>query len=103
MKNLFAIACTALVLMSGTELRADQKITLDVCKADYEAMLAEAERNREQSVSQLEFELRSTSDPDVAGDLNQQLEQTWELEEMFRNLAATAYRDCVKYVNSGGS
>ena len=93
----------ALVLFSATETRADQKITLDVCKADYEAMLAEAEGNRKQAVAQLEFELRSTTDPDAAGDLNQQLEQAWELEEMFRNLAATGYRDCVKYVNSGGS
>ncbi len=102
MKNVL-IACAALVLVSATETRADQKITLDVCKADYEAMLSEAERNREQAVAQLEFELRSTTDQDAAGDLNQQLEQAWELEEMFRNLAATAYRDCTKYVNAGGS
>ncbi len=82
---------------------ASAEITEAVCKADYNAMIAETEQNREASLAELNASLRLTNNEDAAGSINNQINQTWEMEEQFRNHAATAFRDCVKYVKSGGS
>ncbi len=82
---------------------ASAQVTKAVCETDFAAMIDEAERNRESSLAELNAALRLTSDEDAAGSINQQINQTWEMEEAFRKHAATAYRDCMNYVKSGGS
>lgn len=82
---------------------AEARITAFECKADYEAMIAEIERNRDSSLAELNQQLRFTSDDDTANDLNRQIEQTYHLEETFRGTAAIQYRDCMKYAAGGGS
>ncbi len=82
---------------------ASAAITEATCETDYNAMLAETEQNREASLAELNAALRLTNDEDAAGSINNQINQTWEMEERFRGHAATAFRDCMKYVKSGGS
>tara|TARA_R110000787_G_scaffold19874_17_gene59218 strand:- start:5138 stop:5443 length:306 start_codon:yes stop_codon:yes gene_type:complete len=79
------------------------ELTHETCDADYAAMVKAAEENRARSIAELEAALRLTSNEDAAGDLAQQIERTWELEESFLKHASNFYRDCVKHVESGGS
>jgi hypothetical protein len=78
-------------------------VTEATCKADYNAMIEATEQNREASLAELNASLRLTNDEDAAGSINNQINQTWEMEEQFRNHAATAFRDCMNYVKSVGS
>lgn len=73
------------------------------CEADYNAMLAEAERNRQKSIVEIENALGRTTDDETAGKLQRELEHTYEIEESFRNMASVGYRDCISYVKSKGS
>ncbi len=82
---------------------ADARITVAECKADYEAMVAEIERNRERSLAELNQQLRFASNDDTINALNHQIEQTYHIEETFLGTAATTYRDCMKYAQGGGS
>lgn len=82
---------------------ADARVTAAECKADYDAMVAEIERNRERSLAELNQQLRFTADDDTANALNHQIEQTYHLEETFLGTAAITYRDCMKYAEGGGS
>lgn len=93
----------ALGLLTWAPTSATANITEATCKADYDAMISETERNREASLTELNAALRLTNDEDAAGSINNQINQTWEMEERFRGHAATAFRDCMKYVKSGGS
>lgn len=63
-------------------------------------MLGEAETNRANAVAQIEYALARTADDEEAGRLQQALENSFETEETFRNLASIHYRDCVKHVES---
>ncbi|MBO6521408.1 MAG: hypothetical protein JJ900_10845 [Rhodospirillales bacterium] len=94
-----AVALAALL----TAFPSSARISVAECEADYAAMVAEIERNRESSLTELNRELRFTSDDEHAAALNHQIEQAWHMEEMFLGNAAIAYRDCVKYAESGGS
>lgn len=99
MKRFLIIAALA-ALPAGT---AEARVSVAECKADYKAMVAEIERNREQSLAELSQELRLATGDDHAAALNQQIEQAYHMEEMFLGNAAIAYRDCKKYAESGGS
>ncbi len=88
------------VLSLAVEATAQEKLTEAVCEADRNAMFEEAERNRIQAIGQLEFELRRTTDETTAEFLNDQINQAWEDEEMYRNTASVMFRDCVRYVKS---
>ena len=61
-----------LALPAGT---AEARVTVAECEADYNAMVAEIERNRERSLAELNQQLRLTSDEDAAADLGRQIEQ----------------------------
>lgn len=73
------------------------------CEADYNAMLAQAENNRQKSIAEIEYALSRTSDDETAGKLQRELEHTYEIEERFRNMASVGYRDCISYVKAQGS
>ena len=96
----FLIIAALVALPAGT---AEARVTVAECEADYNAMVAEIERNRERSLAELNQQLRLTSDEDAAADLGRQIEQTYHMEEMFLGNAAIAYRDCKKYAENGGS
>jgi len=96
------LAATLFALVSATA-PAQAKITVAQCEADYAAMLAEIEANREHSLAELNSALRLTSDKDTAAALSHQIEQTYHMEEDFRGHAAIAYRDCLKYAKGSGS
>lgn len=72
------------------------------CEADYNAMLAEAEQNRQKSITEIEFALGRTTNNETAAGLQEELEKTFDTEESYRNLASVAYRDCVRFVKSKG-
>lgn len=99
MKRILLISAL-LALTSGA---AEARVTAAECKADYDAMVAEIERNRDRSLDELNQQLRFASDDDTANALNHQIEQTYHLEETFRGTAAIQYRDCMKYAEGGGS
>lgn len=81
---------------------AQAEVTMAICESDYNAMLVEAEQNRQKSISEIESALGRTTDDEEAVKLQQDLEKTYETEEQFRNLASVGYRDCVRYVKSKG-
>jgi hypothetical protein len=81
---------------------AQAEVTMATCEADYNAMLTEAEHNREKSVAEIEFALGRETDDEAAARLQEDLEKTFETEEQFRNLASVGYRDCVRFVKSKG-
>ena len=104
MTDMKMILCLVSGLAVALPLSVDaNEVTLETCKADYEAMVKSANENRERSIIELESALRLTSDDDAAGDISQQIDRTWEIEETFLQHASTFYRDCVKHVESGGS
>lgn len=98
---LFPVLALAAILASAEPSQA--RITVAQCEADYAAMVAEIERNRESSLTELNQQLRLATGDDHTASLNRQIEQTWHMEEMFLGNAAIAYRDCVKYAESSGS
>lgn len=72
------------------------------CEADYNAMLAQAEQNRDKSTTEIESALSRTTDDETAAKLQEDLEKTFDMEEGFRNMASVAYRDCTRFVKSKG-
>jgi len=98
-----ALAIAALFAVTAAIAPAQAKITVAECEADYAAMVAEIEGNRNNSLSELNSQLRLASDEDTVAALNQQIEQTWHMEEDFLAHAARAYRDCLKYAKATGS
>jgi len=98
-----ALVATALFAFVCATPPAQARITAAECEADYAAMLAEIEANRENSLAELNSALRLTSDKDTAAALSQQIEQTYHMEEDFRGHAAIAYRDCLKYAKASRS
>jgi len=97
MRSLLSAAGLAFILVCVGAPPALAKITPAECEADYAAMLAEIESNRQRSLDELNRELRYTTDDDVAASINAMIDQAWEIEETFLGHAANAYRDCMKY------
>ena len=58
--------------------------------------------NREKSVSEIEFALGRETNEEAAVRLQEYLEQAFETEEGYRNMASIVYRDCVRFVKSKG-
>ena len=100
------IPALALVMLSACPAHSDMviaKITEAECKADYAAMVTEAQQNRLKSLDELNTALRDTTDAAAAETLNHLIQQTWEVEESFLKLAANVRRDCLKYARSKAS
>ena len=101
MKHIMLLIGVLIAALPANVLAAE--LTREICEADYAAMVKTAKENRARSITELEAALRFTTNDDAAGDLAQQIERTWELEETFLKHASNFYRDCVKHVESGGS
>jgi hypothetical protein len=98
MKNSL-IPALMLAVLSALPVRADiiiTHITEAECKADYAAMVAEAEGNRLKSIDWLNTALGEAADDAAVDTLNQMIQESWEVEEYFLKLAANMYRDCLK-------
>jgi len=103
MKNILKLLFISCVFASVFNTSAAQaEVTMTTCEADYNAMLAEAERNRINSVTEIDDSLKRETNDEAAARLQEELEKTYESEEGFRALASVAYRDCVRFVKSKG-
>lgn len=99
MKHLIYIFAVATLVFSANA----HALTKEDCDADYKAMIAETEANRENSLAELNQQLRYTADDEEAASINHRIEQTYHMEEQFRGLAATAHRDCLRHVEASDS
>lgn len=103
MKQIFIPFAVTAMLATASFSPAEARITVAECEADYAAMLAEVETNRNASLDELNRQLRYTTDDEAAASLNAMIDQVWEVEETMLSHASNSYRDCVKYAKSGGS
>lgn len=78
-----------------------EAVTSRQCTADYKAMIAEIERNRQSAIAEINRQLQ-----DAAGQQRQSLEamleQAWDDEERQRVTAGMIRRDCEKAAKVNG-
>lgn len=99
MKTLL-ILVAAVVLGQTTPVAA--RMTIEACEKTMDAMLKAAEENRDHALKQLNHDIGRSTNDDEAVHLHQEIERTWDNEEIFRSTASQVYRECVTHVKSGG-
>lgn len=85
--------CTVVFGISQEALSAE-RVTAESCQADYQALLMEIERNRNQSIADIQSAIDDTQNQTTRVQLVQEQERAWDEEETQRNQAALLYRDC---------
>jgi len=71
-------------------------ITKETCDMDYQTLLSDIARNRDQSIQDIQSELDATQNPTTRVHLAYEQERVWDDEETQRNQASVLYRDCLR-------
>ena len=102
MPSSVSLAITTLLVALGVMTTPAGAVTTRQCVEDFNALIAEIERNRQSAITKLKRQLTEADTHQQRDSLKFVLEQVWDDEERQRATAGMIRRDCEKAAKING-
>ena len=96
------LAIAILLVAMGVITTSAGAVTVQQCADDFNALIAEIERNRQSAITKLNRQLNEVETDQQRDSLKFMLEQVWDDEERQRVTANMIRRDCEKAAKVNG-